>query len=60
MLYVHVCVCIHTLDGVGWEPPPPPRGPCRDLLAMDCRYNELVGAKCSLLFIIKILLCIKR
>ena len=58
MLYVHVCVCIHTLDGVGWEPPP--RGPCRDLLAMDCRYNELVGAKCSLLFIIIILLCIKR
>ena len=31
MLYVHVCVCIHTLGGVGWEPPP--RGPHWDLLA---------------------------
>ena len=31
MLYVHVCVCIHTLGGVGWEPPT--RGPHWDLLA---------------------------
>ena len=50
MLYVHVCVCIHTLGGVGWEPPP--RGPHWDLLANLTKIIITFINYCNIIFIL--------